>query len=507
MKQKVTLMLLATFLCCVLGVQAQTGSQITGKVIDAMGELPGVSVVVKGTTNGTITGIDGSFKLNNVKPSDILLLSFVGYKTQEIKVGNQKNFNITMAEDAQALDEVVVVAVGYGDVKRRDLTGSIGKANMKDLTKVPVTNVAESLGGRIAGVNVTSTDGGLGDNFNIVIRGAGSLTQSTAPLYVIDGFPSETSGMGALNPNDIESIDVLKDASATAIYGSRGANGVVIITTKKGKVGKPVINFSTKLTYSPKLNIDRLNLLNSEEKVGLELDLLASGYPYRETKGEVYRIISGLGELNNFKDGGWNALSSSAQSAIKKLKATNTDWSDILFRDAFTQEYNLSLSGGSEKATYYTSFGYMKENGNVPNVSAERLNLVMKTSYKVNSILKVGASMFANRRKNSSYLPDSDGLTNPIFYSRLANPYFTPYNEHGNYNYDIDVENDVDMDFGFNPFEELKNTTNETTINGLSSIFDAELRFDDRFKFTTQLGLQLDKTSIEKIADEESCHA
>ena len=143
----------------------------------------------------------------------------------------------------------------------------------------------------------------------------------------------------------------------------------------------------------------------------------------------------------------------------------------------------------------------MKENGNVPNVSAERLNLVMKTSYKVNSILKVGASMFANRRKNSSYLPDSDGLTNPIFYSRLANPYFTPYNEHGNYNYDIDVENDVDMDFGFNPFEELKNTTNETTINGLSSIFDAELRFDDRFKFTTQLGLQLDKTSIEKIAD------
>lgn len=221
-------------------------------------------------------------------------------------------------------------------------------------------------------------------------------------------------------------------------------------------MGKPVINFSTKLTYSPKLNIDRLNLLNSEEKVGLELDLLASGYPYRETKGEVYRIISGLGELNNFKDGGWNALSSSAQSAINKLKATNTDWSDILFRDAFTQEYNLSLSGGSEKATYYTSFGYMKENGNVPNVSAERLNLVMKTSYKVNSILKVGASMFANRRKNSSYLPDSDGLTNPIFYSRLANPYFTPYNEHGNYNYDIDVENDVDMDFGFNPFEELK---------------------------------------------------
>ena len=242
MKQKVTLILLATFLCCVLGVQAQTGSQVTGKVVDAMGELPGVSVVVKGTTNGTITTLDGSFKLDNVKSSDILQFSFVGYKTQEIKVGSQKTFNVTLQEDAQALDEVVVVAVGYGDVKRRDLTGAIGKANMSDLTKTPINNVAETLGGRIAGVQVSSTDGGLGDNFNIVIRGAGSLTQSTAPLYVIDGFPSETSGMSALNPNDIESIDVLKDASATAIYGSRGANGVVIITTKKGKAGKATLS-------------------------------------------------------------------------------------------------------------------------------------------------------------------------------------------------------------------------------------------------------------------------
>lgn len=351
------------------------------------------------------------------------------------------------------------------------------------------------------GNSLRNGDGELTVNISNDTNG-GLIIPNMEVLKDIDNIGQ--TAIAGLNPADIDNITVLKDAAATAIYGARAANGVIVITTKKGKVGKPVINFSTKLTYSPKLNIDRLNLLNSEEKVGLELDLLASGYPYRETKGEVYRIISGLGELNNFKDGGWNALSSSAQSAINKLKATNTDWSDILFRDAFTQEYNLSLSGGSEKATYYTSFGYMKENGNVPNVSAERLNLVMKTSYKVNSILKVGASMFANRRKNSSYLPDSDGLTNPIFYSRLANPYFTPYNEHGNYNYDIDVENDVDMDFGFNPFEELKNTTNETTINGLSSIFDAELRFDDRFKFTTQLGLQLDKTSIEKIADEES---
>ena len=506
--------------------------QVEGVVISSEDNLPliGASVYVTAddlkkvgnnqSTIGVITNIDGQFSISIPEGVTRFYCSYVGYDVLEVKLIPGKNkYDITLQPSAHMLDAVVVT--GYQTVERRKLTAAVSKIDISDQMMGATKSIDQALAGQIAGLSVSNISGTPGAPAKIRIRGTSSLNGTQDPLWVLDGIPLEgtnipnmevlkdidnigQTAIAGLNPADIDNITVLKDAAATAIYGARAANGVIVITTKKGKVGKPVINFSTKLTYSPKLNIDRLNLLNSEEKVDLELDLLASGYPYRETKGEVYRIISGLGELNNFKDGGWNALSSSAQSAINKLKATNTDWSDILFRDAFTQEYNLSLSGGSEKATYYTSFGYMKENGNVPNVSAERLNLVMKTSYKVNSILKVGASMFANHRKNSSYLPDSDGLTNPIFYSRLANPYFTPYNEHGNYNYDIDVENDVDMDFGFNPFEELKNTTNETTINGLSSIFDAELRFDDRFKFTTQLGLQLDKTSIEKIADEES---
>lgn len=253
MKQKVAFMLLVISFWCASAIQAQTGNQITGKVVDASGELAGVSVVVKGTTNGVTTNIDGEFKLGNVKSGDVLKFSFVGYKTQEVKVGNKKRFDIVMEEDAQTLEEVTVVAVGYGDVRRRDLTGSIGKANISDMTKTPVNNIAESLGGRIAGVQVTSTDGALGDNFNIVIRGAGSLTQSTAPLYVIDGFPQESSSMSALNPNDIASIDILKDASATAIYGSRGANGVVIITTKQGQASK------AKVTYNGSVSISKVN--------------------------------------------------------------------------------------------------------------------------------------------------------------------------------------------------------------------------------------------------------
>lgn len=247
-QQKSVLTLLVALLCCVFSIKAQNAGQVTGKVVDTMGELSGVSIVVKGSTNGTVTDFDGQFTLSNVKSSDVLVFSFIGYKTQEIKIGNKKVFNVTLVEDAQALEEVTVVAVGYGDVKKADLTGSIGSANIGDLMKTPVSNITESLGGRIAGVKVSSSDGGLGDNYSIIIRGAGSLTGSTAPLYVIDGFPQESSGLSSLDPNDIESIDVLKDASATAIYGARGANGVVIVTTKKGLAGKPTITYNGSMT-------------------------------------------------------------------------------------------------------------------------------------------------------------------------------------------------------------------------------------------------------------------
>lgn len=332
MKQKVTLMLLATFLCCVLGVQAQTGSQVTGKVVDAMGELPGVSVVVKGTTNGTTTDVNGEFKLGNVKNFDVLQFSFIGYKTLDVKVGNQRKFDVTLQEDAQALDEVVVVAVGYGDVRRRDLTGSIGSANMSDLVKAPVTNIAESLGGRIAGVQVSSSDGGLGDNFNIVIRGAGSLTGSTAPLYVVDGFPQETSTMSALNQNDIESIDILKDASATAIYGARGANGVVIITTKKGGAGKPTITYNGSMTVGQVKNT--ADMMNAYEFVQLQRELLD------DADFESNYITDLYGSLEDYR------------------YAPTYDWQDYIYRTALSHNHHVSMTGSQGDLKYSTSLSY-----------------------------------------------------------------------------------------------------------------------------------------------------
>ena len=312
------------------------------------------------------------------------------------------------------------------------------------------------------------------------------------------------SSIAGLNPADIENITILKDAAATAIYGARAANGVIVITTKKGKVGKPVISFSSRFTYTPTLSLDRLNLLNSAEKVGLEMDMIRNNYSPDNHKGGVYNILSNYNELSAFQNGGWDALSSETQAAINRLKNINTDWGDVLFRDAFSQEYNLSLSGGTERVTYYTSFGYYKEDGNVDGVSMDRFNLVGKTSYKVNNILKVGASMFANRRKNTNYLTDAYGMSNPVFYSRKANPYFELYDENGNYNYDYDIQNNTDKDLGFNIFEERRNTSNESVVNSFSSIFDAELRFNDKWKLTSQFGYQLEKTSREEIADWES---
>lgn len=324
-----------------------------------------------------------------------------------------------------------------------------------------------------AGLSVTSTSGAPGAPAKIRIRGTSSLNGTQDPLWVLDGIPLEgtdvpqsnvlndvsniqQSSIAGLNPADIENITVLKDAAATAIYGARAANGVIVITTKKGKVGKPVINFSSKFTYMPTLSTNRLNMLNSQEKVDLELELLRSNFAYGDNKGGVSKIISGYGLTDAYKKGGWGALTPEAQTDISRLRNTETDWGDILFRDAFNQEYSLSLSGGNERVTYYTSIGYYQENGNVKGVGLDRLNIVAKTSYKVNRMLKFGVSLFVNRRNNKTYLTDTYGLVNPVYYSRKANPYYQPFDVNGNYVYDFDVQNNSDTDLGFNIFEERK---------------------------------------------------
>ncbi|MCS2529021.1 SusC/RagA family TonB-linked outer membrane protein [Bacteroides fragilis] len=506
--------------------------QVQGVVISSEDNMPliGASVYIKAedlskdgnspTITGVITDIDGKFNISVPEGVTRLFCSYVGHEVQELKlVPGKDQYEITLFPSAQMLDAVVVT--GYQTVERRKLTAAVGKLNISDETIGAVKSIDQALAGQIAGLSVTSTSGAPGAPAKIRIRGTSSLNGTQDPLWVLDGIPLEgtdvpqsnvlndvsniqQSSIAGLNPADIENITVLKDAAATAIYGARAANGVIVITTKKGKVGKPVINFSSKFTYMPTLSTNRLNMLNSQEKVDLELELLRSNFAYGDNKGGVSKIISGYGLTDAYKKGGWGALTPEAQTDISRLRNTETDWGDILFRDAFNREYSLSLSGGNERVTYYTSIGYYQENGNVKGVGLDRLNIVAKTSYKVNRMLKFGVSLFVNRRNNKTYLTDTYGLVNPVYYSRKANPYYQPFDVNGNYVYDFDVQNNSDTDLGFNIFEERKNTSNEETINALSSIFDAELRFNDKLKFTTQLGLQLDKASKEQIADKES---
>ena len=511
----------------ILSMAAQTRT-VTGSVFDKADNQPviGATIAVmsaQGTVaHGTTTDLDGKFKLEVPSGTQNLTCRFMGYTTTTIHLQTGKdNYTVYMENDSKQLNELVVT--GYQAIARRKLTSAVTTIKMSDEIIGGVNNIDQALAGQIAGLSSVTSSGSPGAPVKLRIRGTASLSGTQDPLWVLDGIPLEgtdipsmedlqdidniyQTSIAGINPQDIESITVLKDAAATAIYGARAANGVIVITTKKGKAGKPQINFSMKLTYNPKTDIDRLNLLNSDEKVDLELGLLQSDYTYRENKGDVARIIAGYGLTDAYKAGGWNALSPEAQADINALRAVNTDWNDILFRGVFNQEYNVSLSGGSEKATYYSALGYYVEQGNVESVKNDRFNLTLKTDYRINSKLKVGASVFANRRKQRSYLTYNEGFTNPVYYSRIANPYMRPFDDEGNYIYDTNVQHRQGDDIvpDFNIFEERANTSNENTFTSLMSIFDAEFKWNEHFKVTSQFGLQWDENMIEKYAGQDS---
>lgn len=498
---------------------------VSGTVMD--GEFKGeplvgatISVSNSDETKGTVTDAEGKFTLSVPAGTETLTASYMGYESQEIALqqGIDK-YTITLHFADKTLAEFVVT--GYQQIDRRKLTASVTTVNISDETVGAVKNIDQALAGQVAGLSSIAASGAPGAPMKIRIRGTSSINGVQEPLWVLDGIPMEgneipaiddlndiddiyQTSIAGLNPSDIENITVLKDAAATAIYGARAANGVIVITTKKGKEGRPVVNFSTKMTYSPKVDIDRLNLLDADEKVGLELDLLQSDYNYRPHKGGVANILDELGEFSAYQAGGWEALSLEAQQRINRLRGINTDWNDILFRDVFNQEYNISFSGGSERAHYYTSVGYYTEQGTVKGVENNRYNMTLKADFKLNNMLTVGASVFANQRKQESYMTDSGGFTNPVFYSRMANPYFEPYDADGNYIYDKNVQGRESEVPDFNIFEERANTSKERKDRSIMALFDATLKFNSHLKLTTQFGLQHDNYTLTRYAGHDS---
>ncbi len=525
-------MMAIAVLVVLTSMSAAAQRTITGIIVSSEDKEPliGASVTVSATqlqkagssakTLGVVTDIDGNFSIKLPAGVTEIECRSVGFNPRTIiLVDGVDNYDLMLDPATEMLGDVVVT--GYQTIERRKLTASITKLDIDENTIGSVMNIDQALAGQIAGLSAVQSSGTPGAPLKIRIRGTSSLQGTQDPLWVIDGVPMNgtevpstdelndidnlyQSSIAGLNPADIESITVLKDAAATAIYGTRAANGVIVITTKNGKQGKPEVSFSTRLSYSPMPNIDRLNLLNSSEKVDLELDLLNTDFTYRENKGGVSRILAAAGMLNAYKTGGWNALPASVQEQINALRTINTDWNDILFRNTFSQEYNLSVSGGGDKATYYTSFGYQDEAGNVPGVSMQRYNLVLKTRYRFSESFKVGASVFLNRRVNDTYLTDNDGFTNPVYYSRRANPYQQPYDANGDYVYDTDIQGREDSDLKFNVFEERNNTdyTQETT--GVTALINFDLRFTDWLKATSQLGYQLDHVNSQSFASGET---
>ena len=369
--------------------------QVTGVIKDANGEsVIGANVVEKGTNNGTISDIDGKFSLN-VAPGATLMITYIGYVSQEIKVDNRNSFSIVLKEDSEMLEEVVV---GYGTMKKKDLTGAVAKVNMEDLLKTPSSSFDQTLGGRIAGVNVSSGEGMPGGTMNIVIRGNNSLTQDNSPLYVIDGFPVEDPTIAAtINPSDVESVDVLKDASATAIYGTRGANGVIMITTKNGGKGKAKVNFSANYALqfnSNKIDVADAGLFASAVRSAVKNDGIAmTNLAY----GEDY-----IGRLNSI------------------------DWQDEMSRTALQQNYNLSASGGSENTQANLSLGYLNNQGIVIESNFKRLTARANITHKVKDFLHVGLNLNyahsekmggGNLRNYAQAIPTMDYVEDGVFYS------------------------------------------------------------------------------------------
>ena len=323
--------------------------QVTGKITDESDlSLPGVNVVEKGTINGSVSDLDGNYTINISGSNAILVYSYIGYGEREIQVGDQTIIDIVLQEKTTVLDEVVVI--GYGTMRKRDLTGSVASVSAKQLKDVPVTSTASAITGRLAGVQVTTSEGSPDAEIKIRVRGGGSITQDNSPLYIVDGFP--VSSISDIPPSDIESIDVLKDASSTAIYGARGANGVVIITTKSGKAGK------TEVSY---------NFYYGVKKLASKLDVLD---PYEYVLFQYERTRDVFQDRNSFAQnyGEWDQLDSLYSNQ------SGTDWQEEVFgRTAPTVYHNLNIRGGSEKSNYSLSVtrnndtGIMLESGFVRN--------------------------------------------------------------------------------------------------------------------------------------------
>lgn len=432
---------------------------VKGQVVDAAG-IPLIAVTVYEDGNpstGTITDFDGNYQIKVSSSKATVVFSCLGFAEVKEVIGGRGVINVVLKEEQLSIDAAEVVSVGYGSVARRDLTGSVSKVDMGELMKAPVTNFDQALTGKVAGVVVTTSDGALGAEANITIRGNNSLTQSSAPLYVIDGFPTESSMATALSSADIESIDILKDASATAIYGARGANGVIVITTKQGNEGKPKINFSASWTGSGIAN--KVDLMDGYEFVTLQSEMA----DYFGTSKLYLRDAEG-----NY-----------TYTPEDYKKATNYDWQDEIYRAALTQNYNISISGGHKESgnRYNVSFSATDQDGIIVKSNFKRyqgkLNFQQKIGKNVTFDLLANYTRSITNGVTPTSAQQSSSASGWLMYSVWGYRPVMPLSSQGDDEsiFDSIIDSSVASadDYRFNPAKTVRNEYRKTVVDYLNA--------------------------------------
>ena len=505
------------FLCMTIGLAMAQTSTITGIVISAEDNEPviGASVLVKGTTQGAITGVDGSFSIPNVSAkAKTLVISYIGMRTVEVPVKNGQR--IVLQPDTQQLEEVVVT-VAYGSAKKSSLTSAISSVDSKQIEARPVSSVTAALEGTTSGVQVNSTYGSPGDSPSIYIRGVGTINGSTSPLYVVDGMPMG-GNVSDLNPADIESISILKDAASCALYGNRASNGVVLITTKKGT--------SNKLTIDLKINqgtytrgIKEYKMLNPYQFMeaswmNIKNSQLTDGASLAEAAAYASEnLIQDYLYLNIFNKPDNQLFTSEGKLVSDAMMlsgyAEDLDWYDYAIREGYRQEYTISGNAASEKSNYYFSLGYLDENGYVKNSGFDRISGRAVVNLTPKKWLSMGLTLNGTHQNYENTNGDGDGYTNAFIYCRNIAPIYPVHLHNADGSYMLDASGSRQYDQGYykdadgvvvstrNQYPdrhmiwETDLNRDETVRNTLQGIAHMDIKFLNDFTFSIKGDLNL----------------
>lgn len=475
-------------------MQTAQKDTIQGKVVDEQGNpIVGATLLIKGTKIGTSTDKNGNFKMQRISPAQTIITNSIGYHPMEVVVEAQKTLMVALKIKAQEIEDVVI-STGLQKRERSKLVGNVSSIKGEDLEGAGITTIDKALRGKMTGVYVRSNSGRPGETGSIVIRGSNTMTGSAEPLIILDGMPLQngevagtdktssninsllTNGIGNIPPEDIASIDILRDATAASIYGARAANGVIVITTKRGEAGKDYINYTTKqgMTMRP---TNSFNFMNSQEKIAYERQIYRDFHPVYG--GRVNQLLLGV-------DNG--ALTSQeAEAQIATLSDINTDWVDVLYNPAYQQSHNVAMSGGSTKLQYNASLNYQDANGTLMENNFKQGGMNIKLTRNFSDKLLIDFNLLSTIKKNK----EGQSALDPFRYAMFANPYERPYNMDGSYatdeTYRSMYTNIGESSFlnyqNFNIVRELKENTLSTNYGNIRSQLGLEWKFLDGFQY------------------------